>query len=105
MLELEGCNLKQYIPGINVTGSGGVDGAFRLGKPLLECWYPPAAFTHEPTHFIEDNVGRMRKYGLGDGFTFIAPYFTRVETTLWIWITKAAAYYEFAEFRQSGDTE
>ena len=34
---------------------------------------------------------RIEKYGLGDGYTFIAPYFTRVETTLWISITKAAA--------------
>ncbi len=34
---------------------------------------------------------RLEEYGLGEGYTFIAPYFTRVETTLWISITKAAA--------------
>ncbi|MBO0716895.1 MAG: hypothetical protein J2P55_06120 [Rhizobiales bacterium] len=34
---------------------------------------------------------RIEEYGLGEGYTFIAPYFTRVETTLWISITKAAS--------------
>jgi hypothetical protein len=33
---------------------------------------------------------RIEQYGLDDGYTFIAPYFTRVETTLWISIAKAS---------------
>jgi hypothetical protein len=33
---------------------------------------------------------RIESYGLGDPYTFIAPYFTRVQTTLWISITKSA---------------
>lgn len=33
---------------------------------------------------------RLEKFGLGEGYTFLAPYFTAVKTTLWISITKAA---------------
>jgi hypothetical protein len=33
---------------------------------------------------------RLEDYGLDEGYTFIAPYFTDIETTLWVSITKAA---------------
>jgi hypothetical protein len=33
---------------------------------------------------------RLENFALGDSYTFIAPYFTDVQTTLWISVTKAA---------------
>jgi hypothetical protein len=44
---------------------------------------------------------RIEKYGLGEGYTFIAPYFTDVHTTLWISITKAAVSSNSAQDAQS----
>jgi hypothetical protein len=34
---------------------------------------------------------RLERFGLGEGYTFIAPYFTHVYSSKWISITKAAA--------------
>jgi hypothetical protein len=34
---------------------------------------------------------RLERFGLGEGYTFIAPYFTHVHSSKWISITKSAS--------------
>jgi hypothetical protein len=68
---------------------GGVVGRLVWVVVVATLASPSCVFAAESLYLTASD--RIEKYGLGDGYAFIAPYFTQVETTLWISITKAAA--------------
>jgi hypothetical protein len=78
-------NLKQYLLRNNRDVPGGAMG--RLFWVAVVGALASSCVSAESLYRTTSD--RVEQYGLGDGYTFIAPYFTRVETTLWISITKA----------------